>query len=72
MSRTQVPATKFAVTWLNSPTVEEIGVKEANIQLLITYSGFDADSVVPDGEMVRVVVPVPRHEKRIASTSAAP
>jgi hypothetical protein len=60
MSRTQEPEVNCAVTVLSEPTVELIGVKVLSMQLLITYSGFDADSVEPDGEMVSVVVPVPR------------
>jgi hypothetical protein len=72
MSRTQVPPVHCAVTVLREPTVELIGVNEASMALLMTYSGLLADSVVPEGEMVNVVVPVPKHEARIASTSAAP
>ena len=72
MSRTQVPPVKVAVTVASSPTVELIGVKFANMQLVKTYSGFVADSVAPDGEMVRIVLPVPTHEAKIASTSVAP
>ena len=72
MSRTQVPAVNCAVTVARVPTDELIGVNELSIQFVMTYSGLLADSVVPDGEIVRTVVPVPRQEKRIASTSAAP
>jgi hypothetical protein len=71
-SRTQVPPVKEASTVASSPTVELIGVKLASIQFVRTYSGFVADSVVPDGEMVKTVVPVPTHDARIASTSAEP
>jgi hypothetical protein len=71
-SRTQVPAVKLASTVASSPTVELIGVNDASIQFVITYSGFVADSVAPDGEMVRTVVPVPTQLLRIASTSVAP
>jgi hypothetical protein len=72
MSRTQVPPVKEASTVASSPTVELIGVKLASMQLVRTYSGFVADSVAPDGEMVKVVVPVPTHDARMASTSVAP
>ena len=72
MSRTQVPPVNTAVTVASSETVEFTGVKEASMQLLITYSGFEADSVVPDGEIVKVVVPVPTQLAKIASTSDAP
>ena len=71
-SRTQVPPVKVASTVASSPTVELIGVKLANIQFVMMYSGLLADSVVPDGEMVKIVVPVPTHEARTASTSLAP
>ena len=72
MSRTQVPPVKVASTVASSPTVELIGVKDASIQFAIVYSGLLADSVVPDGEITRVVVPVPTHDAKIASTSEAP
>ena len=72
MSRTQVPPVNEASTVASSPTVELIGVKFASIQLVKTYSGFVADSVAPEGEMVRTVVPVPTHDAKIASTSVAP
>ena len=72
MSRTQVPPVKVASTVESSPTVELIGVKLASMQFVMTYSGFDADSVVPDGEMVKMVVPVPTHDARMASTSPTP
>jgi hypothetical protein len=71
-SRTQVPPVKVASTVASSPTVELIGVKLASIQFVRTYSGFDADSVVPDGEMVKIVLPVPTHDAKIPSTSLAP
>jgi hypothetical protein len=71
-SRTHVPPVKEASTVASSPTVELIGVKLASIQLVKTYSGFVAVSDVPDGEMVKTVVPKPTHEARMASTSAAP
>jgi hypothetical protein len=71
-SRTQVPPVKVAVTVAISPTVELIGVKSASMQFVIVYSGLDADSVVPDGEITKVVVPVPTHDARMASTSDAP
>ena len=72
ISRTQVPPVKEASTVASSPTVELIGVKDASMQLVITYSGLVADSVAPDGEMVKIVLPVPTHDARIASTSVAP
>ena len=72
MSRTQVPPVPEISTVANSPTVELIGVNDEIIKLEITYSGLLADSVVPDGEMVRIVVPVPTHEARMASTSLVP
>ena len=72
MSRTQVPPVKEAVTVASVPTAELIGVKFVSMQFVIVYSGLVADSVVPDGEMTRVVVPVPTHDARIASTSEAP
>ena len=72
MSRAQVPPVKEASTVASSPTVELIGVKEANMQLVIVYSGFVAASDTPDGEMVKIVVPVPTQVAKIASTSAAP
>jgi len=72
MSRTQVPPVNCAVTVASDPTVELIGVNDASIAFVMTYSGLLAVSDVPDGEMVNVVVPVPTHEARIASTSAAP
>jgi hypothetical protein len=71
-SRTQVPPVNCAVTVASEPTVELIGVNEASIAFVMTYSGFVALSDVPDGEMVKTVVPVPTHEARIASTSVAP
>jgi hypothetical protein len=71
-SRAQVPPVKVASTVASSPTVELIGVKDASMQFVIVYSGLLADSVVPDGEITRVVVPVPTHELRIPSTSVAP
>jgi hypothetical protein len=72
MSRTQVPPVNDASTVANSPTVELIGVKFASMQLVRTYSGLVADSVVPDGEIVNTVEPVPTHDARIASISVAP
>jgi hypothetical protein len=71
-SRTQVPPVNCAVTVASDPTVELIGVNEASIAFVMTYSGLVADSVVPDGEIVKTVVPVPTQLLRIASTSAEP
>lgn len=56
-SRPQVPPVNTAVTVAISPTVELTGVNDANMQLVIVYSGFVADSDVPLGEMTRVVFP---------------
>jgi hypothetical protein len=61
-----------AVTVASDPTVELMGVNDASMQFVMTYSGFVADSVVPDGEIVRTVVPVPTQLLKIASTSVAP
>ena len=72
MSRTQVPPVKLAVTVAISPTVELIGVKLASMAFVMVYSGLLADSVVPDGLITNVVVPVPTHDARMASTSLAP
>ena len=72
MSLAQVPPVKVASTVASSPTVLLIGVKFASMQFVMVYSGFVADSVVPLGLMTSVVVPVPTHEARMASTSAEP
>ena len=71
-SRTQVPPVKVASTVASSPTVELIGVKDASMAFVMTYSGLLADSVTPDGEIVKIVVPVPTHDAKTASTSPAP
>ena len=71
-SRTQVPPVNVAVTMASSPTVDAIGVKFWSMQLAMVYSGFVADSVVPDGLITRVVVPVPTQLDRMPSTSLAP
>jgi hypothetical protein len=71
-SRTQVPPVNCAVTVAREPTVELIGVNEASIAFVMTYSGLVADSDAPDGEIVKTVVPVPRQLLKIASTSVAP
>jgi hypothetical protein len=57
MSRTHVPAVHVVSTVANSPTVELIGVNDESMTLLKTYSGLLADSVAPDGEMVKIVFP---------------
>jgi hypothetical protein len=72
MSRAHVPPVNVAVTMPSSPTVDAIGVKLSSMQLVNVYSGLLADSVVPDGLMTRVVLPVPTQLYRMASTSAAP
>ncbi len=69
MSRTHVPPVKEAVTVASSPTVELIGVKFASIAFVMMYSGFDADSVVPDGLMVNTVEPWPTIAASAVSTS---
>jgi hypothetical protein len=63
---------KEASTVASSPTVELIGVKEANIQFVKTYSGESVAGAESFGAMVKIVVPVPTHDAKIASTSAAP
>ena len=72
MSRAQVPPVKVHSTVANSPTLLFTGVKFASMQFVMVYSGFEADSVVPLGLITNVVVPVPTHDARMASTSAAP
>ncbi len=53
----------------SSPTVEETGLKEASMAFVIVYSGFEADSVVPLGEMTRVVDPCPTRAAHMVSIS---
>ena len=67
-----MPPVKEASTVASSPTVELIGVKEANIQFVRTYSGESVAGAEEFGAMVKVVVPVPTHEARTASTSLVP
>ena len=72
MSRANVPPVKDALIIDSSPTVALIGVKVAIIALLIVYSGFEADSDEPAGEITMVVVPVPTAAKSVASAEPAP
>ena len=58
MSRTQEPPDAENVTMASSPVVELIGVKLSKNPFDKTYSGFEADSVVPDGETVIVNDPL--------------
>jgi len=69
MSRAQVPPTNEHSTVAISPTVELIGVNEASIAFVIVYSGLLADSVVPLGEIIRVVFPCPTIAASAVSTS---
>ena len=66
MLRTQVPPVKEASTVASSPTVELIGVKEANIQFVRTYSGESVAGAEALGAIVKPVVPVPTQDERIA------
>ena len=72
MSRAYVPPMNDAVTIDSSPTAPAIGVKFTSCMLIIVYSGFVVLSLVPDGEMVNSVVPVPTLANKVASTSPAP
>ena len=56
----------------SSPTLELIGVKFARNAPVIVYSGLVADSVVPEGEMVRVTESSPHTSHKVASISDEP
>jgi hypothetical protein len=45
---------------------------DGHMAFKIVYSGLLADSVVPDGEITNVVVPVPTMAASISSISPAP
>jgi hypothetical protein len=57
MSRAQAPPTAEKLRTLISPTVDMIGVKDSTNPFDKTYSGLEADSVVPKGETVMVKPP---------------
>jgi hypothetical protein len=56
----------------SSPYEPVIGVNDDNIVFEMVYSGLDADSVAPAGEITIVEVPVPSAAKRVASTEVEP
>ncbi|NBW39002.1 MAG: hypothetical protein EBR30_29095, partial [Cytophagia bacterium] len=72
MSRAQVPPVKVTSWVESSPTVELIGVNASRKHPVIVYSGLEADSVVPEGLMIRVALPVFTASYRAASTSFEP
>jgi hypothetical protein len=72
MSRAQVPEVNDSSTVANSPTVELMTLADGHIAFKIVYSGLLEDSVVPDGEITNVVVPVPTIAASISSTSPVP
>lgn len=72
MSRAQVPDVNVNSTVASSPIDELMTLALGHMQFVIVYSGFDADSVVPDGEITNVVLPFPTMSASIASTSDAP
>ena len=72
MSRANVPPVKVTSIIESSPYEPVIGVNDDNIVFEMVYSGFEADSVAPAGEMVISVVPSPSKSQRVASTEDAP
>ena len=72
MSRAKVPPVKVTSIIDSSPYEPVIGVNDDNIVFEMVYSGFEADSVAPAGEITIVEVPVPRAAKRVASTEVEP
>jgi hypothetical protein len=56
-SRAQVPPTNVKSTEAISPTVLLITGAFASIAPVMVYSGLDADSVVPEGLITKVVEP---------------
>jgi hypothetical protein len=71
-SRAQVPLVNVIEATANSPTVDMITGFASSVAFVIVISGFDALSVVPDGDTTIMQLPAVMIAASNVSTSVAP